>query len=168
MWVLTAACSTGQNDWFVIASLANQQPDCQQLIMEEILTRFPHLGENILKELDSKSLINCKEVDRTFKNFMKVERKSYLRIIQWYTSCSESLMMKIVKKYGSALMAVSILCEIFGIVIMSIFSQQHLGHYLLIFRKVLNTYCLFRWVHSTTEIEFSTVYLPKKQYFLGR
>ena len=122
-YLLTAACSTGQNDWFVIASLANQQPDCQQLIMEEILTRFPHLGENILKELDSKSLINCKEVDRTFKNFMKVERKSYFRVIQRYTNCSESLMRKIVKKYGTAIIAVSVLREIFGIVIMSTFGQ---------------------------------------------
>ena len=91
--------------------------------MEEILTRFPHLGENILKELDSKSLINCKEVDRTFKNFMKVERKSYFRVIQRYTNCSESLMGKIVKKYGAAIIAVSVLREIFGIVIMSTFGQ---------------------------------------------
>ena len=91
--------------------------------MEEILKRFPHLGENILKELNSKSLINCKEVDRTFKNFMKDERKSYFRVIQRYTNCSESLMMKIMKKYGTGIIAVSVLREIFGIVIMSTFSQ---------------------------------------------
>jgi hypothetical protein len=60
----------------------------------------------------SKSLINFKEVDRTFKNFMKVERKSYFRVIQWYTNYSESLMRKIVKKYGSVIIAVSVLREI--------------------------------------------------------
>lgn len=81
--------------------------------MEEALTRFPHLGDGIFKKLDSKSLINCKEVNRTFKNFMKVEKKSYLRVIQCYTNCSESLMSKIVEKSGAAIIILSILREIY-------------------------------------------------------
>ena len=86
----------------------------QQLIMEEVLARFPHLGENIFQKLNSESLINCKEVNRTFKNFMKVEKSSYLRAIEWYTNCSEPLMRKIVKKSGAAIIILSILREIFG------------------------------------------------------
>ena len=82
--------------------------------MEVVLTRFPHLGENILQKLNSKSLIECRKVNRTFKNFMKVEKSSYLHVIQWYTNCSESLMRKIVDKSGSAIIIVSILREIFG------------------------------------------------------
>ena len=82
--------------------------------MEEVLSRFPHLGEKIFQKLDSKSLIECKEANRTFKNFLKVEKSSYFRVIQWYTNCSESLMRKIVKKSGAAIIIVSILREIFG------------------------------------------------------
>ena len=83
--------------------------------MEEVLTRFPYLGENILQKLDSKSLIECKEVNRTFKNFMKVEKSSYLHVIQWYTNCSESLMRKIVEKSGAAIIIASILHDILAI-----------------------------------------------------
>ena len=82
--------------------------------MEEVLARFPHLGENIFQKLNTESLINCKEVNRTFKNFMKVEKSSYLRAIEWYTNCSEPLMRKIVKKSGAAIIILSILREIFG------------------------------------------------------
>ena len=82
--------------------------------MEEVLIRFPHLGENIFQKLDSKSLIKCKNVDRTFNNFLKVEKSSYFRVIQWYTNCSETLMRKIVKKSGGAIIIVSVLREIFG------------------------------------------------------
>ena len=86
----------------------------QQQIMEEVLVRFPHLGDKILKELDSKSLVNCKEVNRNFENFMKVEKRSYLHAIQWYTNCSESLMREIVKKHGAAIIILAILREIYG------------------------------------------------------
>ena len=124
--------------------------------MEEVLTRFPHLGENILQKLDSKSLIECKEVNRTFKNFMRAEKSSYLRVIQWYTNCSESLMRKIVEKSGAAIIIASILHEIFGNFTRG--TKQHhknlqkskitplhlaaecgqLGAYYLIMEKVLN------------------------------
>ena len=94
-------------DW--LGSVTNQQ-----LIMEEVLERFPHLGENIFQKLDSECLIKCKEVNRTFKNFMKAEKLSYLHAIQWYTNCSEPLMRKVVKKSGAAIIILSILREIFG------------------------------------------------------
>ena len=82
--------------------------------MEEVLERFPHLGENIFQKLDSECLIKCKEVNRTFKNFMKAEKLSYMHAIQWYTNCSEPLMRKVVKKSGAAIIILSILREIFG------------------------------------------------------
>ena len=94
---------------FVWQSVSNQKP-----IMEEVLIRFPHLGDNIFKKLDSKSLIKCKKVNRTFNNFLKVERSSYCRVIQWYTNCSETLMREIAKKSGGAIIIVSVLREIFG------------------------------------------------------
>jgi hypothetical protein len=82
--------------------------------MEQVLTRFPHLGDKIFQNLNSHTLIRCKEVSRTCENFMKVKRSGYLRIIQWYTNYSETLMEKIVKKFGGSIIVVSILREIFG------------------------------------------------------
>ena len=82
--------------------------------MEEVLVRFSHLGDKILQNLNSHSLIRCKEVSRTWKNFMKVKKSSYLRVIQWYTNYSECLMKKIVEKFGAEIIVLSILREIFG------------------------------------------------------
>ena len=82
--------------------------------MEEVLARFPYLGDKIFQNLDSYSLIRCKEVSRTWENFMKVEKSCYLRIIQWYTYRPKSLVRKIVQQFGAAIIVVSILREIFG------------------------------------------------------
>ena len=82
--------------------------------MEEVLARFAHLGDQIFQNLDSYCLIRCKEVSRTWENFMKVEKSCYLRIIQWYTYRSKSLVKKIVQQFGAAIIVVSILREIFG------------------------------------------------------
>ena len=82
--------------------------------MEHVLTRFPHLGDKIFQNLNSHTLIRCKEVSRTCENFVKAKRSCYLRIIQWYTNYSETLMKKIVKKFGGSIIVVSILREIFG------------------------------------------------------
>ena len=82
--------------------------------MEEVLIRFPHLGDNIFQNLESKSLIKCKEVKRTWKNFIKVDKCSYFRVIQWYTNCSESLMRKIAEESGGAIIILSIIREIYS------------------------------------------------------
>ena len=82
--------------------------------MEEVLARFPHLGDKIFQSLDPHSLIKCKEVSRTWEDFMKVAKSSYLRVIHWYTNFSVSLTKKIVEKFGAAIIIVSILREIFG------------------------------------------------------
>ena len=82
--------------------------------MEQVLARFPHLGDKIFQNLDSHSLMRCKEVSRTWKNFMKVKKSSYLRVIQWYTNYSECLIMKIVEKCGAEIIVMSILQEIWG------------------------------------------------------
>ena len=82
--------------------------------MEEVLARFPHLGDKIFQNLDSYSLIRCKEASRTWGNFMKVEKSCYLRIIQWYTYRPKSLVRKIAQQFGAPIIVVSILREIFG------------------------------------------------------
>ena len=82
--------------------------------MEEVLVRFPHLGDKIFQNLNSHSLIRCKEVSRTLESFMKVKKSFYLQVIKWYTNYSECLIKKIVENFGAEIIVISILREIFG------------------------------------------------------
>ena len=52
----------------------------KKTIMEEILLRFPNIGDNIFKELDSEDFCKSKEVGRSWSYFINNERalqKSY-------------------------------------------------------------------------------------------
>ena len=82
--------------------------------MEEVLVRFPHLGDKIFQNLNSHSLIRCKEVSRIWKNFMKVKKSSYSRVIKWYTNYSDCLIKKMIEKFGAEIIVMSILREIFS------------------------------------------------------
>ena len=79
----------------------------------EILRRFPHLGDNILRRLDYQTLIHCTKVNRSFKEFMKIETLSSRKIIKHYTDCSDELMFEVIEETGSAFILSSILKEIF-------------------------------------------------------
>ena len=81
--------------------------------MEELSARFPHIGEKILLSLDFQSLINCKEVNRHWKEIMESQNPCYLRIIKHYTECSDKMLKNVLKKSGAAIVLVSILYEIF-------------------------------------------------------
>ena len=48
--------------------------------MEEVLLRFPHIGEEIFNALDEKSLQNCKKVGRTWKRFIQDPNQKLLWI----------------------------------------------------------------------------------------
>ena len=50
-------------------SISKQKP-----MMEEIIWRFPHIGNNIFKRLSNKSLIKCKKVARTWEYFFINEK----------------------------------------------------------------------------------------------
>ena len=82
--------------------------------MEQVLARFPHLGDKIFQNLNSHTLIRCKEASRTCENFMKAEKSGYLHTIQMYTNFSTSLIKKTVDKFGGSIIVVSLLREIFG------------------------------------------------------
>ena len=81
--------------------------------MEEVLLRFPHLGEKILLSLDYQSLIKCRMVARHWKESMEVENSKYIRLIKHYTDCSDELLKNVLKKSGGAILMVSVLREIF-------------------------------------------------------
>ena len=52
--------------------------------MESIFSKIPDLGEKIFKELDNQSLVKCKEIQRSWYNFMKEEKILWFRMIQNY------------------------------------------------------------------------------------
>ena len=66
--------------------------------MEEIITRFPHIAENIFEELDNYYFITCKVISPLWKTFIEESRFSYFRLIETSTHCSTKAMKKILKK----------------------------------------------------------------------
>ena len=49
--------------------------------MEEVCKRFPHLVENVMKQLDYQSLTNCKEVSRGLYDFFNNGRIMWKKMI---------------------------------------------------------------------------------------
>ena len=54
-------------------------------IMESIFEKIPDLGDKIIKELDNQTLVKCKEVQRSWNNFINKEKILWFRMIQNYT-----------------------------------------------------------------------------------
>ena len=72
--------------------------------MEEIILRFPHLGESIFEQLDNESLAKSREVCDFWKNF--VEGQTFynlrlMRLIKSLTNCSDESLMKILQESNS-------------------------------------------------------------------
>ena len=62
--------------------------------MEEILWRFPHIGEETFKKLSNKSLVKCMTINRTWYHFITNEKFYKLRV-QYENE------QKIVDKFGN-------------------------------------------------------------------
>ena len=65
--------------------MINTQPTIKSLsklhpIMEEVLLRFPHLGEQIFKKLLNKNLLKCMNVSKTWYHFISKENFYKLRV----------------------------------------------------------------------------------------
>ena len=50
--------------------------------MDSVFVKIPDLGDKIIRELDNQSLVRCKEVQRSWYNFITEEKILWLRIIQ--------------------------------------------------------------------------------------
>ena len=50
--------------------------------MENIFLRFPQMGESIIRLLDNKSLVLCREVNKKWKNFIDCQKILSVRMIQ--------------------------------------------------------------------------------------
>lgn len=66
--------------------------------VEEIFWRFPHLGQNILEELDHKSLVKCREVNKWWQDFVDGQRTSYVQNIKNCLGLSKMTVQKKLKK----------------------------------------------------------------------
>ena len=56
--------------------------------MENILTLFPYVGEDIFKNLNNKELVRCREVNKTWKDFIDNNRLIWTRKIYAHTKDS--------------------------------------------------------------------------------
>ena len=54
--------------------------------MEELFARFPHISEKIFQQLDDKSLTNCREVSKSWQEFLDSKNMSWIRIVDFPTS----------------------------------------------------------------------------------
>ena len=51
-------------------------------MMEEALLRFPHIGDQILSQLNNEDYTNCREISITFKSFIDNQKLLPVRIIE--------------------------------------------------------------------------------------
>ena len=79
--------------WFDYSSLIW---DLLATSMEEVVSRFPHIAEQIFEELDSDYFIQCKIISQSWKNFME-------EMVFCYHNCSNVLWEKIVLVWGKKL-----------------------------------------------------------------
>ena len=66
--------------------------------MKEVISRFPHIAEQIFEELDSYHFTQCKVISQSWKNLMEKNKFSYIRLIKTLTNCSKKAMKKIFPK----------------------------------------------------------------------
>ena len=50
--------------------------------MEESFFRFPHIGEQILEQLDSKTLTKCREINNLWREYIDNQKLPWTRMIK--------------------------------------------------------------------------------------
>ena len=66
--------------------------------IEEIFWRFPHLGTQILENVDNNSLVNCREISRWWKKFVDSDKTLWIQQIQEHISISNPSVQKTLQK----------------------------------------------------------------------
>ena len=72
MWAISVVSE------FILATLEN----CATLEMEEIISRFPHLSEQIFANLNNLSLVDCNIASRCWFEYLKETKFLQIRIIE--------------------------------------------------------------------------------------
>ena len=68
--------------------------------MEDLFIRFPHIAQQIFENLDNKSLTNCREVTRSWKQFIDNKKLTWFRICEKYCPNEGSTILHIAAKTG--------------------------------------------------------------------
>ena len=58
--------------------------------MDQLLSKFPHIAEDVFENLDDESLVRCKEAGRSLSSFMDEDSKFWKRIIRKYLHNQEN------------------------------------------------------------------------------
>ena len=56
--------------------------------MEDMLWKYPHLGEDVFKKLSNKNLAKCKKVARTWESFITIRFLDNAKYVPTLMSCS--------------------------------------------------------------------------------
>ena len=56
--------------------------ESQKLEMNDLISRFPHLMDQILQKLDDKGLAKSRDVTRSWQNFIDVKNYLWLHIVK--------------------------------------------------------------------------------------
>ena len=62
--------------------------------MNVFMLRFPHLIDNILKEVDNESLSKCRKIDRSLCDHIDQRKFFWIRRIQMYPDCTKMFYME--------------------------------------------------------------------------
>ena len=52
--------------------------------MEEVLVRFPHIGDQVFKQLDNEDLIKCRKISPSWNEFINNQKLPWIRMIKKY------------------------------------------------------------------------------------
>ena len=82
--------------------------------MEEVIARFPHLGEQIFQQLDYQNLVRCKMVSRSWLSCVEEQKFYYIRLIKAFTNCSDELLKKVLQK-PKLQAVIELACNVFNV-----------------------------------------------------
>ena len=69
--------------------------------MEEVLSRFGHLGKQIFEKLDVLTLLKCKQITRPWNLFIDIEKIAVLRVVRIKTNAPRTCIKKILRRLDS-------------------------------------------------------------------
>ena len=52
--------------------------------MEEVLVRFPHIGDQVFKQLDNEDLIKCRKISPSWNEFINNQKLPWIRMLKKY------------------------------------------------------------------------------------
>ena len=69
--------------------IINIENDELEPMINKMMLRFPHLAQDTFKELDNKTMVNCRKVSKIWCNFIDNEKFQWVRKVQRYVFFKE-------------------------------------------------------------------------------